>query len=121
MGVTMRVDYDPARDVLIGVPRPAPRTVAEPAAEDLFWLRDEDTGDVVGFECLWFSRNVRSRAWIQGLPLEPTFYREGRPEEPLPLGSVLLETWRVAQDRMMRRGDPLAERRTERVGELVRA
>ena len=84
--------YSPERDVLFASVRPAPRAFSEPAASDFFWLRDVDTGEIVGFECPHFSRNVRNRSWLRTLPDFPTYTLVGT-DRALTLAELLPELW----------------------------
>jgi hypothetical protein len=86
--------YSRERDVLFVSVQPVPHALSEPGAADFFWLRDTTTGDLIGFECLWFSRNMRDREWLRGLPQEPTFTVEGK-MPARPLAEVLPEVWRL--------------------------
>jgi len=94
------VDYDAERDVLFACPRPKPETRNRWAARDLWWLVDE-AGNIVGFECLWFSQNVKDAKWLAALPTVPTLYHLTKPDERLTLAEALPETWRLAQDRLL--------------------
>jgi len=93
------VDYDGNRDVLFACTRPIPVTRNRWAERDLSWLVDPD-GNIVGFECMCFSRNVLDREWLRALPTEPTLYHLGAPDERLTLAEVMPEVWRQAQQRL---------------------
>jgi hypothetical protein len=91
----VNMDYDSDRDVLFACPRPKPETRSRWAARDLWWLVD-GAGNIVGFECLWFSQNVKDAKWLVALPTAPTLYHLGSPDERLTLAEALPETWRLA-------------------------
>jgi uncharacterized protein YuzE len=93
------VDYDAERDVLFAYVRPKPETRNRWAARDLWWLVTAD-GDIAGFECLWFSQNVKDPKWLAALPTEPTLYHLHNPSERLTLAEVLPEVWGLAGQRL---------------------
>ena len=50
---------------------------------DFFLLRDEHSDEVLGFECLDFSRHVQDEGWLASLPAEPVLFDpDGRGYSP---------------------------------------
>lgn len=89
--------YSLERDVLFASVEPVRRTLSKPAAADFFWLRDRETAEIVGFECLHFSRNVWNGDWLNSLPTDPTFTLDGT-KLRRPLAVVLPDMWREVAD-----------------------
>ena len=86
----MRVTYELGSDVLLATCEPPQDAVSEEKAPDLFLRLSHAVGEVIGFECLEFSRHAQDAAWLKSLPDVGAFLVDGR---SLTLAAVLHETW----------------------------
>lgn len=66
-------DYNGNADILFASTQPVPPTTSEPIAVDLFLLHHEQTDEVVGLECLDFSRHAQDAGWLASLPSRVLF------------------------------------------------
>lgn len=89
----MRITYELGSDVLLATCEPPQDAVSEEKAPDLFLRLSHAVGEVIGFECLEFSRHARKmrlgsspfRTWVRSWSMaDPSlwrlfFTRPGRP------------------------------------------
>lgn len=88
--VSLRVTYEVSSDVLLATSEPPRAAVSDERVADLFLRLDPGDGEIVGFECLEFSRRVQDPARVDSLPDVGTFWVDAR---SLTLAAALQETW----------------------------
>lgn len=92
--------YEAHRDVLYVSIDGVRGTESEPVAVDLFLLHDQESSEVVGLECLDFSRHGGDASWLDSVPESPrVFLLPTNPRHAVPLADVLRFLYRDASER----------------------
>lgn len=88
--VALSVAYNRRTDCLLVIQTPPEAAESEETKPDFFLRYAIGTEEVVGFECLDFSRHVYDDSWLHMLPQMGTFVFNG---QHLRLPEFLVELW----------------------------
>lgn len=97
----LETSYDPHRDVLLARAPDATDTASEPLNGSLFIIRGLPDGQIVGVECLDFSRRGADEAWLAELPVETIFTDPEGSGADVSLAQALRSLWSEARERRL--------------------